>query len=51
MLELIKLIMQLIVWYIVFAIATDELNPLKWKILPKIFAICITTSFILLNFN
>ena len=47
----IELIIALGVWYTIFAIATDEFNPLKWNILPKILAICVSIGFIILTFN
>jgi len=51
MIGLIKLIIPLTTWYIIFTIATDEFNPLKWNILPKILAICLTACLTLLSFN
>jgi hypothetical protein len=48
---MIELITALTVWYIIFAIATDDFNPLKWNILPKILAICVAVGFMILTFN
>jgi hypothetical protein len=48
---MIELITALTVWYIIFAIATDDFNPLKWNISPKILAICVAVGFIILTFN
>lgn len=49
--ELIELIIKLTVWYIIFAIATDDFNPLKWNKLPKILTLCVAIGLTLLSFN